>query len=280
MDSENKNHNLDNGCSIEKQILVVFSKTIAIILVLCFATVFYLSLFAPNTMAKFTYDMGMKNVSFYYSKVQYLRDNNINSLYTVVNKSIELKKYKDIEKYCNQLFSRQNYYDFVTFIENENIISVGTSDNGSFDKLNLMISMANEDMYLKNKYVGALIMNGKTSEALEFANLDFSMLTHPITLQSRIHWCYTNLFLLDDIAFLDDEQKSRILAYINEAYSLYLTTDYDTLDVNNKFNYAILENTLKRNLNDLLNLQNKGVMFSDLSYDDIKNMIKVLNGGE
>ena len=90
--------------SIEKQIASVFGKTLGIILVLIMAFVIYGSLFAPRMMSNLTTSLGMQNASLYYSKVQYSRDKNINSLYIVINKSIELNSYKNTEKYLAKLF--------------------------------------------------------------------------------------------------------------------------------------------------------------------------------
>ncbi len=279
MEVENKNGKLTNGRSIEKQILVVFSKTIAIVLVLMFATVFYASIFSPQSMAKFTGSLGMKNASLYYSTVQYNRDKNINSLYIVINKSIELKKYKNIEKYCVKLFEKQDYYDFIAYVETKNINDVVNGNSSNIDKINLMISLSNEDMYLKNKYVDALVHRNKVQQAFEFAKNDLQSLDIELTLQSRLHWCYSNLFLLDDLQFFDDNQRILIENYVKNAYSLYNSTNFNDLSGVDSFNYVVLGNTLKRSLNDILKLKDKNVVFDNLSYDEIKSMIKVLNGG-
>ncbi len=278
MKVENKNENLTNGRSVEKQILVVFSKTITIVLILMFAAVFYASIFAPQSMAKFTGSLGMKNASLYYSTVQYNRDKDINSLYIVINKSIELKKYKNIEKYCEKLFEKQDYYDFIAYVETKNINDVTNGNSSSIDKINLMISLSNEDMYLKNKYVDALIHRNKVQQAFEFAKNDLQTLDSELTLQSRLHWCYSNLFLLNDLHFLDESQLILIENYVKNAYNLYNSTNFDDLSGIDSFNYVVLGNTLKRSLNDILKLQDKNIVFDNLSYDEIKNMIKVLNG--
>lgn len=280
MEVENESGKLRNGRSVEKQILVVFSKTLAVVFVLIFAFIFYASIFSPQSMAKFTGSLGMKNASLYYSTVQYKRDKNINSLYIVINKSIELKKYNNIEKYCDILFEKQDYYDFIAYVEAKNINDVANGNSSSIDKINLMISLSNEDMYLKNKYVDALIHKNKVEQAFEFAKSDLQTLDSALTLQSRLHWCYGNLFLLNDLQFLDENQRTLIENYVNNAYNLYSSTDFDNLSGVDSFNYVVLENTLKRSLNDLLKLKDKNIVFDNLSYDEINDMIKVLNGGE
>ena len=279
MEVESKNGNLTNGRSIEKQILVVFSKTLAIIFVLIFAFIFYASIFAPLTMAKFTGSLGMKNASLYYSTVQYRRDKNINLLYIVINKSIELKKYKNIEKYCEDLFEKQEYYDFIAYVETKNINDVANSNSSNIDKINLMISLSNEDMYLKNKYVDALIHRNKVEYAYEFAKNDLQSLDVVLTLQSRLHWCYSNLFWLNDLKFLDESQRILIENYIRNAYELYKSTKVEDLSGIDNLNYVVLENTLKRSLNDILRLENKGIVFDSLTYVEAREMIKTLNGG-
>ena len=277
MDSENKSQSLDNGRSIEKQILVVFAKTLALIVTLVFAFVYFASIFAPQTMASIAGSLGMKGTSLYYSKVQYSRDKNINSLYIVISKAIDLKKYDDIEKYCKQLFEKQNYYEFINYVETKNINDVTNGGSSNIDKINLMISLSNEDMYIKNKYIEALIHNQKIEQAFVFAKNDLMMTDNTLTLQSRLHWCYSNLLTLNDLNFLDVDQLNLIEKYIKNAYALYHNTNYEELSGIDSFNYVVLENTLKRILNDVKNLKNKNIVFDNLTYDEINDMIKTLN---
>ena len=100
-----------------------------------------------------------------------------------------------------------------------------------------------------------------------------------MTLQSRLHWCYSNLFLLNDLKFLDESQRILIENYIRNAYELYKSTKVEDLSGVDNLNYVVLENTLKRSLNDILRLENKGIVIDSLTYVEVREMIKTLNGG-
>jgi len=265
--------------SIEKQIASVFGKTLGIIIVLIMAFVIYGSLFAPRMMSNLTTSLGMQNASLYYSKVQYSRDKNINSLYIVINKSIELNSYKNTEKYLAKLFEYSNYYDFIAFVESENINNVAKNTN-SVNTISLMISMSNEDMYLKNEYIESLINNKKFDKAIQMAFFDLSLNAQDYQLENRIHWCFTNLFYLyDNFNYLTTESKNTIVNFVNMMYNSYLDYDliYDTLQTKDKFNFLVLQNTLKRIYNDLLYLENHNITFSGLSFEEIKQRINILN---
>ena len=271
---------LSNGRSIEKQIGIIFLKTFSILIGLIVLTIIIVSLSAPRAMSNFTSWIGMDSVSLYFAKVQYNRDDDINSLYTVINKSIALNSYEDIEKYTKTLFDEPNYYDFIVFIEAENMNSVAQSGDTQ-NAISLMISFANEDMYLKNKYILSLIMNDKIDESISYAQFDFNMNEDDITLQSRIHWAYTHIFAeTENYEFLDAELRNSIVAFANQTYELYTTSDanYEQLSTADKFNFFVLENTLKRVYNDLLSLKDSSIVFEGLSYDEIETRIKNLNG--
>ena len=269
---------LSNGRSIEKQILVVFLKTLCIVLAVLIIAILSICLFAPKFASNISNELGMKKVSLYFAKVQYNRDNDINSLYTVINKSIAINSYGDINKYTKILFDEPNYYDFIAFIEAENIEKVANEADSS-NVISLMISFANEDMYLKNKYVHSLIMNEKFDEAVEFAFNDFGLNNENFELNSRIHWCFTFIFEnCIDFEFLTTDRKNNIVTFTNMLYNKYVESEanFESLETSQKFNFFVLQNTLKRIYNDMIGLKDK-VIFDNLSYDEIQNRINILN---
>ena len=269
---------LSNGRSIEKQILVVFLKTLCIVLAVLIIAILSICLFAPKFASNISNELGMKKVSLYFAKVQYNRDNDINSLYTVINKSIAINSYDDISKYTKILFDEPNYYDFIAFIEAENIEKVANEADSS-NVISLMISFANEDMYLKNKYVHSLIMNEKFDEAVEFAFNDFGLNNENFELNSRIHWCFTFIFEnCIDFEFLTTDRKNNIVTFTNMLYNKYVDSEanFESLETSQKFNFFVLQNTLKRIYNDMIGLKDK-VIFDNLSYDEIQNRINILN---
>ena len=271
---------LNNGRSIEKQIGVVFLKTLGVLIALIIVVVLFISLCFPRTMSNFTSWLGMEKTSLYFAKVQYERDDDINSLYTVINKAIALNAYDDLEKYSAELFEKPNYYDFIAFIEAENMNAIAQSGNTD-NAITLMISLANEDMYLKNRYVLSLIENGKVQEAIAFAQQDFALNDSDLTLNSRLHWAYTYLIApSNDLSFLDASTCQDIVEFTNLAYELYIECDanYQNLQTAEQFNFFVLQNTLKRIYNELISLKNTTIAFDGLSYDEIEARIKVLNG--
>ncbi len=275
------NNNLDNGRSIEKQIAIVFLKTFSIILVLIFATIFYSCIFAPKAVSNFANELGMKKTSLYFAKIQYSRDKDINSLYSVINKSIAINSYDDIEKYIGKLFEYENYYDFILFIESENIARV-VNDKNEPNKIPLMISFANEDMYLKNKYVQSLVVNDKINLAIEFSQKDLSLNSDEFVLGNRIYWSFTYLFNKNnELDFLDEELKNKIVLFTDNLYNCYLSNKeiFQDLTAVQQFDYFVLENTLKRIYTDMLRLKDK-VVFDTLSYDEIIERIDILNNVE
>ena len=277
VDQTNDN-TLNNGRSIEKQIGIVFVKTFSIILVLIFATIFYMCIFAPRLISNVSNELGMQKVSLYFAKVQYSRDKDINSLYTVINKSIAINSYNDISKYTKMMFEQPNYYDFITFIEAENMKRVAENASAT-DVVSLMISFANEDMYLKNKYVHSLVVNNQYDDANNFAVEDFNENNDSFTLGDRIHWCFSHIFTSEtNFDFLNTEIKNNIEVITNNMYDIYINNEqnFDNLSTTEKFNFFVLGNALKKIYADLLNLENN-VSFDSLSYDDIKNRIKSLN---
>lgn len=271
-DVESNGETLKNGRSIEKQIGVVFGKTLSIILVLIFAFILYASLFTPRTMANITAKLGMDSVSLYYSKVQFKRDKNINSLYIVVNKAIAQKKYKDTEKYLKKLFAMPNYDDFILFIESENLENV--SKEANFDTISLMISVANEDRYLKNKYVESLIKNDMMSSAHEFAYADLCENGDTFTLGARIHWCYTYLIAeCTDFAFMNVETTTKIGEVVNMLYGAFIENDkkFDDLTTTQQFDFLVLRYTLQRIVSDISLIIDE-VNFENLSSAQLKEM--------
>lgn len=276
---ESNKTTLSNGKSIEKQIASVFGKTIGIVLVLLLAFVIYTSLFFPKTMSNITANLGCKNVSLYFAKVQYSRDKNINSLYTVVNKSIELNSYGNIEKYLEKLLNHEHYVNFIAFIENENLNSV-SQNPPSFKTISLMISVSNEDMYLKNKYVESLIKNKKINKAESFSLIDFSSNNSSFEIGDRICWSFSHLFSTStSFDFLTEQARTNIANFVNSLYEKYLENDsiFSQLNATQQFDFLVLENTLKRILGDLLLLEETQLTFPNLSFDEIKAKLTQLN---
>ena len=118
----------------------------------------------PKTFADFTYSIGLES----YAQKLYVRDweksEDINSLYSALNISIKTENNEKTIELYEEFYADDEYADFVAFIDSENL---------KLDETHLIkASLLNEDNYLKNKYVSALIAENKIQKAFEFALQD------------------------------------------------------------------------------------------------------------
>ena len=155
--TEKKNYNKKNGVlPVIITLLIVFVVLASIWLVMAFVF--------PKTWGNLMYSIGFDT----YAEKLYVRDYNkngdINSLYTSLNIAIKLEDDEKIEELFEELHNNKEYDNFIAFIDGENA------------KLKeeplIKASLLNEDNYLKNKYVKALINLNKVDEAFEFAVKD------------------------------------------------------------------------------------------------------------
>lgn len=120
-----------------------------------------LSFFAPKTMANFTYSLGMNDASLFYLEKQSNKTNDINDVYQVLNLSIKLNKKSNIEKYYEKLEKDAEYKNF--------ILNINLTNKNSDMRLLEKAMLFNEDQYLKNKYVSALVSMDKIDKAFNYA---------------------------------------------------------------------------------------------------------------
>lgn len=124
-------------------------------------TILALSFFAPKTMANFTYSLGMNDASLFYLEKQSNKTNDINDVYQVLNLSIKLNKKSNIEKYYEKLEKDAEYKNF--------ILNINLTNKNSDMRLLEKAMLFNEDQYLKNKYVSALVSMDKIDKAFNYA---------------------------------------------------------------------------------------------------------------
>ncbi len=138
--------------------------TLSVIMVLAVAVVITLIFAFPKTMGDFCYSMGFNEYACKLYNKDYEKGGDINSLYSSLNCAIKGKNDTLIISQFEKFYKNEEYYDFVGFIDNQNSKIQDTSL--------IKASLLNEDNYLKNNYVLALINKGQVQDAFNFALAD------------------------------------------------------------------------------------------------------------
>ena len=120
-----------------------------------------LCLCAPRAMAQFSSSLGMDKVETYFYTADYAKNGDINSLYRVVVNNYNMGNYDKVEKFYEELEDHEKYEEFIDYVDCEN----SKVDTTALSKSALL----NEDNYLKNRYVTALIKNNKIDKAFTYA---------------------------------------------------------------------------------------------------------------
>ena len=192
--------------SIEKTILKTAGITFSALLGLIVIFILICSFFFPYIMFKITDNLGMKDTSLYYIKATYNIDKDINTLHQVIYRAISCESDSDIINYSEIMFSDEHYYDFMDYIDEYN-------KDASFTYL---VSLSNEDNYLKNQYVKALIRQNEIIEAKDFAINDFNTL-NAYAFEDKINWVLGGMFIL--------EKTSLNYSFLNEPNGEHLLID-------------------------------------------------------
>jgi hypothetical protein len=141
--------------------------TIGCLLLLSVLSLSLFTLFSPISLAKISSSLGFNNLSVYYYELSYKKTEDINDLYNLLNKTIQIKNDEKIVSNFELLYKDGSgeYYNFVNGI-NEQVLT--NNSNNEF-----RMHIANEDRYLKSKYVSALYKINQKEKALQFAYNDF-----------------------------------------------------------------------------------------------------------
>ena len=146
-----------------KIILKTAAITMVVIIVLLAIASGLLIWLAPDFVATSAEKLGFEGVSLSMYERSYKQDKTINSLYTLVNKSIQFKDDDMLIKYYEKLEEHKDYTKFIKAL-----------DEANFDaKQSVLtnIKLSNEDNRLKTRYVKALAKKDFT-KALNFAAQD------------------------------------------------------------------------------------------------------------
>ena len=140
------------------------------VLVLIMGLIWLIMAFAnPVSVGKFAYKMGWNSYAHTLYMRDYKKSNSINSLYTANNISIKLGNSSDVISEFEMLSNHANYAQLIANINESNL-------NLNIDNFTKS-SLINEDEYLKNHYVLALVRSNRLSDALEYASDDFAGVT-------------------------------------------------------------------------------------------------------
>jgi len=148
---------------------VDYKKTIlrtALFTVLCLfvlSVVIWLVMFFvfPKTLGDFCYSLGAENMAANLYYKDYTKTNDIASVYKSLNIEIKLKDNDKIIKYFVEFTEDDEYSDFLEKYKSH------------IEKLNIGVleksSMLNEENYLTNQYISALISTEQTNKAFNLA---------------------------------------------------------------------------------------------------------------
>ncbi len=168
-----------------------------------------LAIFSPLTYANFITAIGFKNAGLISYAQNYSKTEDIDDLYLLINKSISASNYEYQIRYIPELLEKDNYLSFVQFVQTTNIAKCSS-------KLQLLY-IANEDNYLKSKYVYALCHNNMKQQALEFALDDLSSSRVDI-LGDRV-----NFVLSAYIDCLKESEYITLSSSVSSIYDYYLS---------------------------------------------------------
>ena len=164
----------------------------------------------PYKLAHDVYDLGFNTYAYKLYVRAYDKDkNNVDALYMALNLSIKLGDNEGIETHFEEFSSKENYNLYVSNIDKAN----AKKDANVLIKSTLL----NEDNYLKNRYVMALVSQNKFDKAIEFCKN--SIIESPSTFVLGNYY-YAN-FAKDavnkaDLQFLlDDSVYSEMQSYFS-----------------------------------------------------------------
>ena len=118
----------------------------------------------PRNLANFCYSLGMQGsaANLYYS--DYQKSNDINCIYKSLNIEISCANYDKIIKYYKEFVADDEYAEFLDSYKKYNEgLNIGVLEKST---------LLNEENYLANKYISALIATDQNSQAWNLA-LDY-----------------------------------------------------------------------------------------------------------
>lgn len=157
--------NKSEESNINKIIIKYSLSTLLVLIVFSLIAAFAITLIVPKQVATFAYNQGWHEVAEHYYIKEYEKNENIDSLYNVVIISATNNSYKNIVNYYEKLLNEPEYSALIKSV-NENTEKTILGRPQNIMALSLLL---NEENYLGNKYVGALLELGEFNKAFSFA---------------------------------------------------------------------------------------------------------------
>ena len=189
--------------------------TVCGLLILTILTFASLCIFSPISMARFCSNLGFEKLETDFYLKDYNKNGNINSLYKVVINSYNLKNYKYVETYYEVLEKNERYDEFIAYVNEQNLKVEATNLNKS--------ALLNEDNYLKNRYVLALIKNGKVEKAYNYAFNNFENYAN-YTLTENGTYLFYDLIKLNNETVNQKATETDLYVKLNDYINLCITT--------------------------------------------------------
>ena len=210
----------------------VVALTTSILVLLTTLVVVLCAILVPRVYGDFITALGFKNAGLVSYEYNYHKTNDINDLYYLNMKSILADNDKYIKKSYELLSSEADYFDFIEFVEQENI-------NASISKMS-MIFVSNEDDYLKGNYVQALYNLGEQGAFLyAYNDLKATVVTDIEARYNFVLGYYITIADSSDIQKNITEQVAvDIENYKNQLLNLY--NSYDGVDEVEKYRLSVI----------------------------------------
>lgn len=247
--------------NIEKSILKTFFITLGVLFALTVLTILTMSIFFPKIMYGFCSNLGFKNLSFYFAEKQYSQSQNINDLHTTIYMAYDIENNSAIIKYSEILFASPDYEQFIDYINDLNYNSTSI--------MQARVALTNENNYLLNKYIRALIEEKDFTNAVDFS-LEKMMAQSQWDSPQKTTWLLSPLLekaqMLNDYSFLNStaDNSTQTLMNIYQTYLDKIISAYNELNENSNFQNEFIIATYRYDINNYINhilfLENKAVL--------------------
>lgn len=256
--------------NLNKSKLPIVIVCIILSVVILFGGMWALFAFAfPSKLADFAYNINLNGYALKLYERDYNKNKDINSLYMALN--IEIKRENSegiVEKY--EEFKQLSYYnDFVKNVDAENLKIE--------EKPIVKASLLNEDNYLKNRYIKALVKLNKGEKAFSFAKNDLLNLNP--TFDNLGNYLF-GAFCGDNATQYVDDFNASVGAYEDNPLILAIEDYLDKLDTlfdgyltfDKTYSYAI-GNRIMEVGGDLLNLYKVELIGGAKDYEHVQNIM-------
>jgi hypothetical protein len=236
-----------------KKPLIITSISIIGTITLLFLAFMFGVFIAPFKFAEFFENAGFDNIAYnLYNRA--LKNTKIgDEMHFMVKKAIDRNNKADVIYYAGRIFDLddKDYYSLVSFFSSENIKDLNKElnnfdengkqksraqiikDSGGVAQLEIndtkRLLVANENNYLKNAFVSALINSGRTKEAIEFAAADLKgYINGNKQIDATNSFVYSQIFnlgLLTGGAFADSNEVLKNLQTFYDKLKRVLTNE-------------------------------------------------------